>query len=263
MKKISGIITAVALLLVAPVKARAADPPLHVDPSLKECSVQFAPTLTQDAFERFVREFGSVSAFKQGAPPTTLGQWGVSIGIEMISFTVDDKSAAWNDTFAHPDAGHELGSRQTFPKLKLRIGVTDNIDVGAFYTRAKDANYGWLGLDGKYRLLTQSENMPVTFALRGAYTKTRYVSDMDMHAFTADVSVERRVWQILRPYMGLGSDVVFARETSDAVDLSSESLIVPHLFAGFETTFWRHVSLGAEFTLGTLQSVQVQVAAVF
>ena len=51
--------------------------------------------------------------------------------------------------------------------------------------------YGWLGLDMKYGLLQQNETMPVSLALRGAYTKTLYVEDMDMHALTADVTAGR------------------------------------------------------------------------
>ena len=115
----------VALVRLVPATAlahgaggHAADPNLNVDASLEDCSVEFAPELTQGAFRRFAREFGSVAAFKQGAPPTTLGQWGFAVGVERIAFSVEEKSDAWNDTFAHPDAYHELGSDMAFPKLR-------------------------------------------------------------------------------------------------------------------------------------------------
>ena len=209
------------------------DPNLNVDPSVKDCSVRFAPDLTQDAFHRFAREFGSVSAFKQGSAPTTLGQWGVSLGVEQIFFSVEEKSDAWNDTFAHPDAYHPLGSDKTFPKLRLRVGVTDDLDVGAFYAANPNANYGWLGVEAKYALLDQRDGMPVTLAIRGAYTKTLYVTDMDMHAATADVSVGRTFWNVFTPYVGLGSDAVLARETSDAVNLETEAVVLPRFTGGF------------------------------
>jgi hypothetical protein len=239
-----------------------ADPDLHVNPSLEDCSVAFAPELTQAAFRRFAREFGSVSAFKQASPPTTLGPWGLSVALEQIQFSVEEKSAAWNDTFAHPDAYHELGSNLRFPKLSLRVGVTDALDVGAYYTRSPQANYGWLGLDVKYGILQQREDMPISLALRGAYTKTLYVADMDMHALTADVSMGRTFWNVLTPYLGLGADAVLVRETSDAVDLRRESLLVPHLTGGLEVRFW-HVAVGAEVQRSALTSAQVKVAAVF
>ena len=259
---IPRMIAVAAFVIAAPLQAQSAHPPLHVDSSLKQCSVEFASTLTQAAFRRFAREFGSVSAYKQMAPPSTLGKGRVSVGIEMMSFSVDETADAWNDTFAHPNDHHPLGSRQNFPKLKLRAGITDGLDVGAFYARNPEANYGWLGLDGKYRVLTEGDNAPVSLAVRGAYTKTLYVSDMDMHAATADVSIERKLSFGLRPYVGLGADGVFVRETSDAVNLHSELAIAPHVFGGFDVAVLRRATLGAEFSLGARPSVQVQVAAV-
>ena len=263
------LVTVVFLALLVPATAlahgtasHAADPNLHVDPSLDDCSVAFAPELTQSAFRRFAREFGSVSAFKQGSAPTTLGQWGVSLGVEQIFFSVEEKSDAWNDTFAHPDAYHPLGSDLNFPKLRLRVGVTDDLDVGAYYAANPNANYGWLGVEAKYALLEQRDGMPVTLAIRGAYTKTLYVTDMDMHAATADVSVGRTFWNVFTPYVGLGSDAILARETSDAVNLETEAVVVPRFTGGFEVRFW-HVGVGAEAQISELTSYQVQLSAVF
>jgi hypothetical protein len=239
-----------------------ADPALHVDPSLEECSIDFAPELTQDAFQRFVREFGSVSAFKQASGPATLGAGTFSVGVEQISFSIDDNSDAWNDTFAHPDAYHELGSNLNFPKLRLRYGVTDEIDVGAFYTKSLDANYGWVGVEAKYAILDQRQGEPISLAVRGAYTKTLYVKDMDMHAAGVDLSVGRTFWKVFTPYLGVGSDAVIARETSGDVDLSTATVLVPHLTGGFELRYW-HVAIGAEAQLADVNSLHAQVAMVF
>lgn len=258
----------VALMLLVPVAALAhgsdghpADPNLHVDPALEDCSVKFAPELTQDAFGRFVREFGSVSAFRT-SPPTTLGKRGFTFAVEEMSFSVEEHADAWNDTFAHPDAYHELGSSQAFPKLRVGLGVTDRLDVGAFYTVNPQANYGWLGLEARYGLLQQSETRPMAVALRGAYTKTLYVDDMDMHAVSVDVSAGRTFRGMFTPYVGVGGDLVLARETSDVVDLETEVQAVPRALGGFEVRFW-HMSIGAEANLSALTSGQVQVATVF
>ena len=253
---------AMALLLVsaAPLAAQSA-PPLHSDPSVDDCSVRFASTLSQGAFRRFVREFGSVSAFKQASAPGTIGKGRVLMGIEWTRFTIDDRADAWNDTFTHPHDEHPLGSTQQFPKLRLRVGVTDDLDIGAFYTRNFEANYGWAGIDGTYRVLTESERAPVSVAVRGAYTKTLYVSDMDMHALTVDVSAGRRVGSVVRPYVGVGADAVLATETSDSVSLRREMVVAPHVLGGVEVGLGRMV-VGAELTLGARPSVQVQVGAV-
>jgi hypothetical protein len=254
---------AMALLLVtaAPLAAQTSFPPLHVDPSVDDCSVRFASTLTQGAFRRFVREFGSVSAFKQVSSPATLGRGRVLVGIEWMSFTIDEHADAWNDTFTHPDGEHPLGSNKRFPKLKFRVGVTDDLDIGAFYTRNLEANYGWAGIDGTYRILTESDRAPVSLAVRGAYTKTLHVSDMGMHALTVDVSAGRRLASIVMPYVGVGADAVLATETSDAVNLQREMVVAPHVFGGVEVALGR-MTVGGELTMGARPSVQLQVGVV-
>jgi hypothetical protein len=257
------------LVLLLPASALAhgagghpADPNLHVDASLEDCSVVFSSELSQSAFARFAREFGGVGAFKQASPPTTLGQWGFALDIEQIFFSVEDKSDAWNDTFAHPDEYHELGASQAFPKLRLRFGVTDDLDIGAFYSENPRANYGWFGVEAKYGILKQSEDMPIALAVRGAYTKTLYVDDMDMHALGIDVTVGRTFFNVVTPYLGVGTDSVLVRETSDAVELDTEAVSAPHLTGGVEVRYW-HVALGAEAQLAAVPSVQAQVSAVF
>ena len=258
----SRLFAAAAFLIAAPLQAQQSYPPLHVDPSVKDCSIEFASTLTQQAFHRFAREFGSVSAFKQLASPNTLGPGQVSIGIEMMRFSVDENAPAWNDTFAHPNDHHPLGETHEFPKIKLGVGVTDNFEMGGFYSRNPNANYGWVGVDGKYRLMTESEMSPLSVAIRGAYTKTLFVKDMDMHAATTDISIGRRFWRVLTPFVGVGADGVYARETSTAVDLRNELSVTPHAFGGFSATVFGRLNLQAEYTLGALPSAQVQIGAV-
>lgn len=258
-------IPALFVALLLPVTALAEtpfDPNLNVDPAVDDCSVRFAPDLTQDAFGRFAREFGSVSAFKQGSPPTTLRRGAFSVDLEQISFKVEEKSAAWNDTFVHPDGYHPLGAEQNLPKLRLRAGITDDLEVGAFFTKNLEANYGWFGVEAKYGVLQQRDDMPVALAVRGAYTKTLFVHDMDMHALTADVSVGRTFWNVVTPYVAVGGDAVLARETSNAVNLATETSFVPHLTAGAEVRYW-HVAVGFEAQRSALTSYQLQVSAVF
>ena len=258
---------ALVVLSIAPASAlahngsHAEDPNLHVDPTVKECEVRFDARLTQEAFRRFAREFGSVSAFKQGAAPNTLGKWHVSVGLEYMSFGVEEKADAWNDTFV-PDKTHELGSRQAFPKFKVRLGVTDDTDLGIYFTRNPESNYGWIGFDVRHALLKQGTEMPVTLSLRGAYTKTLFVSDMDMHALSAGASVGRTFWNVVTPYFGVGADAVLARETASTVDLRTEATFSPHAFAGVEVAFW-HLALGVEAQLAGNPSAQAQVSVVF
>jgi len=255
----------VALMLLAPATALAhdsSDPPLHVDPSLEDCSVEFSADLTQDAFRRFAREFGSLSAFKPSAPAATLGRGHVTLGLEQLNFTVEEHSDAWNDTFAHPNAEHDLGADKSFPLARVRFGVTDKLDLGAYWTRNPNANYGWLGLEAKYGFAQSAGETPVQFAGRLAYTKTLYVHDMDMHTITAEVGGSRTYWSRLTPFVYLGSDVVIARERSGVVALHSETQFVPHAIAGAELRWW-HLALGGEVVAATVPSYQLSVATAF
>lgn len=236
----------------------AADPELHVNPNLKDCSIQFAPELTQEAFHRFVREFGSVSAFKHMGAPLALGRGRAAVSLQGIAFTVDERSDAWNDTFHHPDATHELGSDKKFPMLRASAGLTDALDVGGFYAENPTANYGWVGIEARYGWLRQNEAMPVSVAVRGAYTRTIRADDLDLHAATLDVSVGRTFRGFLTPYVGVGSDAVLANERSGVVDLEQEAMDVPHRFAGVEARFHR-VAIGAEVMRGALTTWQFQV----
>ena len=242
--------------------SHAPDPNLHTDPSVSDCEVRFASNLTQSAFHRFAREFGSVSAFKQGAQASTLGRGNVAVGLEYMTFGVEEHAAAWNDTFVHPDATHELGSRLTFPKLKARVGVADDTDLGVYFAMNPQSNYGWLGFDAKQVLLRQSDEMPVTLSVRGAYTKTLFVSDMDMHTVSAGASVGHTFWNRVTPYLGAGADLVIARETSPAVDLSTEVVLAPHALGGVEVTFW-HLAVGVEAQVASVSSAQIQTTFVF
>ena len=175
---------------------------------------------------------------------------------------MDEASDAWNDTFAHPDSLHYLGSNKQIPSVKLRVGVTDALDLGAYYTRNPNANYGWLGVEVRYGLLRQSATMPISLMLRGAYTKTLYVADMDMHTATYDVSGGRTFWNRVTAYVGWGNDAVLARETSDAVQLKTELVPVSRAFGGVQARLW-HVALGVEREVGALTRTQVQLAMVW
>ena len=252
----------VALVSLGPATALASDPNLHVGTGYDDCWVAFSPQLTQTAFHRFAREFGSVSAFKSVSSPATLGKRGAAITVEEISFSVEEKSSSWNDTFKHPNADHPLGEDHVFPKLRLRVGVSDRLDLGAFYSRNPNSNYGWLGLEAKVGMLQQGPTMPISLALRGAYTKTLYVTDMDMHAITGDVTAGRTFWGAVTPYLGGGGDLVLARESSDAVDLHSENQFVPHGVGGVEARTW-HLGIGAEADWGALTSYQLQLSLMF
>ena len=72
----------------------------------------------------------------------------------------------------------------------------------------------------------------------------------------------RTLWNVLTPYVYGGADVVVAQETSERVDLKTETEVVPHVMTGAELRWW-HVSIGAEVHVSDLTSYQVQIGALF
>jgi hypothetical protein len=196
------------------------------------------------------------------AAPKPLGKWGFELALDQMQFTVEEHDDAWNDTFAHPDAYHELGSDLSFPKVRVRLGITDRMDVGAYYTENPNANYGWAGVDLSYSVMQQSETTPIHLAVRGAYTMTLYVADMDMHTLTADVAAGHTLWNYFTPYLGVGGDIVAAQERTNAVALEGEGQFVPRAFGGVEASIW-HAAVGAEAEVGALNRLEFKVSAVF
>lgn len=256
----------VAVLSTIPAAALAHDvhdgPPLHVGSGYKECFVKFAPELTQEAFGRFVREFGSVSAFDLAGAPGPLGRGHVVVALEDQGFGLEDRAGAWNDTFAHPDDEHELGDRQTVPSARVRVGLGERVDAGAFFTRNPWSNYGWLGFEAWYALARRGRGASGDLVVRAAYTRTLYVQDMHMQAFTADLALGQPVTPWLAAYVAGGGDLIVARETSAVVDLGDETPFVPHVLGGLEAKVW-HVTLGAQARLAALNSVKLRVATGF
>jgi hypothetical protein len=149
-----------------------------------------------------------------------------------------------------------------FPKLEARVGVADDTDVGVYFAKNIQSNYGWLGFDVKHALLRQGLDVPVTVSLRGAYTKTLFIHDMDMHALSAGVTAAHTLWNTVTPYAGVGTDVVFARERSSAVDLHSELVVTPNALAGIEVAVWR-VAIGFEAQVGPVATAQARTTFVF
>ena len=85
---------------------------------------------------------------------------------------------------------------------------------------------------------------------------------MDMHVLTADASAGRTLWNMLTPYAGVGGDVVYVRETSNVVNLQTETQFVSRAFGGVELRWW-HVGVGVEGEVGALNRVELQVSALF
>src|SRR5689334_2515670 len=132
----------------------------RIDPSVKSCSMNIDPSLTQGEWRTFVGQVGAISSFKSLASAEPLGPMKFVIGIDKSSSPIDQHDPAWINTFVHPDADCPLGDEISLPTLRARMGISERMEVGAYWTKAPSANYGMVGGEVKYLLSPEAGACP-------------------------------------------------------------------------------------------------------
>ncbi len=225
---------------------------LHVNHDLKSCSIELDPALTQSQFHKFTREAAQVFTFKLMSPAEPLGAKTFQIGIDYSITPINDADPAWNNTFSHPHETHYLGDQLAFPKLFGRMGVTDRIDVGFYFTKNPDANYGFMGGEMKYALFMKPEK-PVGMAVRATYATLLGVEDMNFHLWGVDLSASKKIG-VLTPYLGIGANLGRGIETTSKVNLRNETVLTPRGIIGTQLSL-SFFSLTAEMDVATVSTV--------
>lgn len=234
MRIIKTIPAALALLLAlvpSPASAQAAkNVTLHVSSRWKECSFQLDPALTQAAWRRFTREAGIVAYFRPLTDARPMGAGNFEFAGLQASTPIDDESSAWNDTFVHPSADHWLteGNNLSFPGLMVRAGVSERIDVGAYFTKNPNANYGFYGAQLQYALVNDVEH-EWAVAARTSFISLFGPEDLDHTVFGADLVTSTRLtvhprWLVVSPYAGVSGYLATSHEKSAVVDLRNETV---------------------------------------
>jgi hypothetical protein len=232
----------------------------HVDPTVKSCSMVVDPSLTQAQWHTFVKQAGAMTTFKSLSSAQTLGTLNFLVAVDYASSPVDQHNGAWINTFTHPDEQCPLGDAVVMPALRVRMGVTDYIDVGGFWTSAPDANYGLVGGEVKYALLKESETQPAV-AVRGSATILTGVPDFDMNIYSAEVLASKQ-FGLFTPYAGARMNVVVGTVTTSKVHLDNEVLPVMQGSAGIVCNIWL-VSLAAEYNVSSVNTLALAVGLNF
>jgi len=227
----------------------------------ENCFFDLHSELTQSEFHQFAKEAGHITRFRPLTNAETLGKWKFNISLSMSQAPVDDSKGAWNNTMSHPDAEHYLGHEVAFPRLVVRMGVTDNVDIGAWGTIDPNANYGFVGIDAKIAILRQSADMPVSLAIRPNVSALIGPKEVWVANGGVDVSVSRN-YKGLSPYLGVGVMSSIAVEKSDDVDLNNGTSTDPVAFAGLAYK-WKKLNLAAEAEAGPLTTYAVSVGGGF
>lgn len=235
---------------------------LHTNDRWDECSFVIDPALTQDAWHQFVSEFGLVIHFRPLASAEPLGRKNFEIALLDWGTRINDADAAWNDTFSHPDSTHWLfdGDALLIPGLMTRVGITDRIDVGGYFTKNPNANYGFLGGLLQYNLLNDTQR-GLAAAGRVSFNRLFGPEDLEASTYGLDVLVSKDVSRF-SPYVGVSGYLARGQETTSTVDLDDESVFGVQAMTGIVARV-SVLRLGAEFNLAEVVGYSFKVAAGF
>ncbi|HSJ13485.1 MAG TPA: hypothetical protein VK939_03665 [Longimicrobiales bacterium] len=251
------------LLLAAALLAAGGSPlaaqHLHTNDRWEDCAFVIDPSLTQEAWRQFVSEVGLVAYFRPLASARPLGARRIELALLSSATRIDDADAAWNDTFSHPDSTHWLfeGDALMVPGLMLRVGATDRMDVGAYFTKNPKSNYGIAGAQVQYALLNDTTR-GVAAAGRVSYARLFGPDDLTASVYGLDLVVSKDI-SVFAPYVGVSGYLSRGHERTAKVDLEDENVLGVQVTTGVAV----HVSvlrLGAEVNLARVPGYAFKVA---
>lgn len=238
-------------------------PPLHVSSRWKECSFQLDAALTQGAWRQFTHEAALVAYFRPLAGAEPMGRGRYEITMMRYTTGIDDHDPAWNDTFVHPDSAHWLfeGSGLSFPGLAARVGVTDQTDLGLYFTRNPNANYGFIGAQLQRSVLA-SPTGAWTSSARVSYSRLFGPDDLTLSVVGIDLVGGRRVsiarWVTLSPYVGVSTFVASSHERSPVVTLTDERVLGTQGMVGAALQV-SGLRIAAEYNVSRVNSMSLKI----
>jgi len=252
-KRFNRTVTSLVLFLFASVSQAQSNGDIYwnIDPNVKDCSMVIDPSLTQDQWHSFTEQAGAILSFKSLASAKTLGKMNFLIAIDKASTPIDQHDLAWINTFTHPDEDCPLGDAIIVPTIRASMGVSDNMDVGGYWTMAPDANYGMVGGEFKYAFLHESEKF-ATAAVRASVSTLTGVPDFNFSIYSIDLMASKKI-SILTPYIGFKESLAVGTETTSKVDLDTESLSITQGYAGVVYSIWI-LNLAAEYNVSNVNT---------
>lgn len=241
---------------------------LHVDTRWKDCSFQLDPSLTQQEWRKFTKELGMFTYFRSLADAKPMGKWRFEVSRMQWNTKFNDTDPAWNNTFVHPDSTHYLkdGSRLPFPGLSGRLGITDKLDLGLFWTKNFNANYGVWGGQIQYNLVNDLEKRWATSA-RLSFTSLYGPEDLNLNTYGIDLlaSKEFPIYSdkvFIAPYLGVSSYLIRSHEKSDVVDLTNENVVGLQSMVGavLKVPF---VRLAMEYNFANVSTISFKLGVAF
>lgn len=244
------------------------DVDLHVNSRWRECSFQLDPSLTPSAWKEFTREAGLVVYFRPLTDAKPMGAGNFELSLLQWSTAFDDTKDAWNDTFVHPDSVHWLkeGSNLAIPGLTFRIGLTDRLDVAAYWTKSPGANYGFYGAQAQYNLLNNAERKWST-SMRGSFVRMFGPEDLNLTTYGLDLVTSKEFvlhekWARLAPYAGVSTYLSCTHEKSAVVDLEDEMAFGVQANAGVVAKI-AFARIAVEYNFANVNTLSLKLGASF
>lgn len=231
---------------------------LHTNHDWEECAIVLDENLTPAAWRQFTSELGIVTYFRPMSSARPLGPKHFEVALLNWGSRIDDSDPAWNDTFSHPDGDHVLfeGSSLYIPGVMVRAGVSDRVDVGAYYTKSIGANYGFIGGQVQYNVLNDAARQ---LAAAGRISMVRLYGpdDVDASTYGIDFVVSKAVG-VLEPYVGVSGYLASAQETTSKVDLEDETALGAQATLGVAARV-SVLRLGAEYNIAKVSGISMKV----
>jgi len=175
-----------ALLLAAP--AWAADYDINFDPS----------AVTQPLFNDFVKEVGTLTAYRALAPAEPEGVTGFDIGVAASFVKIDND--LWGQLLSSTDFNDQ--DYLMVPTLRVRKGLAFGLDLGASYAQVPDSDIELYGAELQWALLEGSTISPA-LALRGSWSTLAGVNELDLTTYGAEALISKG-FAMFTPYAGIG-----------------------------------------------------------
>jgi hypothetical protein len=265
-KRLTIVAVGLAAALLPTTATAQSRPKLHVNTRWKQCSFQLDPSLTQSAWHQFTQEAGQVVYFRSLTGARPMGRGKFELSLMQWQTNVDDGDSAWNDTFVHPDSLHWLyeGSGLKFPGLAFRAGVTSKSDLGFYFTKNVQANYGVYGMQLQQNLIRGGAR-DWDVSARASFVSLFGPDDLDLNVYGVDLVTSWKQWTYKRatvvPYAGLATYLASSHEKANAVNLADERVIGAMATLGAELQF-SVVRVAAEASVAKVPSFSMKLGFV-
>jgi hypothetical protein len=234
---------------------------LHVGTAYESCYFDLHPELTEAEFQEWAAEAGQILRSRQMSSAETLGAGNFEVGLGYSYFFLDDSKGAWNNTMSHPADDHYLGEELGTPYLELKLGVSDDVDAEVFGIVNWQANYGFVGVASKIRLLDETEGKLMSLSVRPSASALLGPSEVQAYNLSGDVAVSRN-FHGFSPFAGVTLSTTLAVESSDDTDVGNQAAARTLAFAGLEYR-WKFISAAAQAEVSDLTAFALHVGGRF